>query len=51
MPGSPSCQPMPSPAASIAATRASSAAWLEARNPTRRMPEVSSAVSLTVWCS
>ena len=51
MPGSPSFQPMPSPASSMALTRASSAAWLAARSPVRRMPEVSCAVSLTVWCS
>ena len=39
---------LPGSTVEIAATRASRAAWLEARSPTRRMPEVSCAVSLTV---
>ena len=48
IPGSPSFQPMPNPLASMAATRRSSAAWLSARSPTRRIPEVAWAVSFSV---
>jgi hypothetical protein len=48
MPGSPSFQPIPSPLASIALTRRSSASALSARMPTRAMPDVWCPVSLIV---